>query len=717
MISLNTLNELCQNCASLMSYAEITENDNDKSSMYSNFSTLREICRKLLIAEVMEKRKIICVCGFQSVGKTTLMKNYYKIPDGIMKIDNSRSEKLPVLITEKAGVSKDAPKMYGWYFKKNDTGYEQKKRELDASQFKEASSGSLNVDGETLDFIYLELEVAHMHTYSEAYSYMLLPGFERKNDYWQDLIDFSLKCGSAAVFVLEKHTLATEANKTEMEKRKKEFGEKMIYVITHSDGTTDDNKEAKDNLIAEMKLEAYEDKVICSGIYSDKNKNKAWEDAMEKAIEKYITADTNYQKANYVYNIIVNDIKPIISELKQHFTDEKMEAVADKLENNEDLKAFDSVKAKRRKIIVKKLDEKMKESISKSQNSLNNIIKSEETNIFTEVGGALKRKIFGPKPKDIVEKNEKFLKKLDASLKDSSGTYYYHTAFIETVKESCNTIEDANKKRFDKLLLADKNKNKAAQPPVVVENNSKSLALTQNNEREKAQLQILQDVGFYLKDENEKDYRPVKLTNRKEALQVIADMGTLYFAEELAGETCPGYIMNNLNINLAELNLDKETAKKEIGEFGVSVLGVLGVTGVDIMSDGIFDTVKVIASALGVASPVAFGLWAGIVGIGLSGALIRENNRILCEDYNASSKAIVTIHNDIKKQLTDCYDDAMNELRDKLEENIIAKLDINRASTKQFNARLAIVNIERIIDKIKEEVMDSGYDITGLLKS
>src|SRR5699024_4279967 len=150
--------------------------------------------RKLLIASTMYQKKLICISGLQGVGKTTLMRNFYGLNGPYLNPTRGRGERIPVLITERKGIS--TPSMHAILIDQDSDGnYIQRELTLDVEEFAQAASG------DNQKVMYLELYVPYQHTYNEGLSFVLLPGFEKRHDYWNNLIEFSVNSSDAAVFV------------------------------------------------------------------------------------------------------------------------------------------------------------------------------------------------------------------------------------------------------------------------------------------------------------------------------------------------------------------------------------------------------------------------------------------------------------------------------------------------------------------------------------
>ncbi|MCI2147894.1 MAG: hypothetical protein LKK18_07940, partial [Clostridiales bacterium] len=83
MITRVTLQQLSRDCENLLYYSECVEGSNTASLMVRN-REIKQALRKILIANEIADRMVICVTGLQGTGKTTLIKNYYDIDDSMM---------------------------------------------------------------------------------------------------------------------------------------------------------------------------------------------------------------------------------------------------------------------------------------------------------------------------------------------------------------------------------------------------------------------------------------------------------------------------------------------------------------------------------------------------------------------------------------------------------------------------------------------------------
>ena len=201
MITRSKLQQLSDDCAKLLFCSENIEGSNTKELMESN-RAIKHALRKIIIANEISDRMIICVTGLQGTGKTSLMKNYYDIDDSAMNIALGRGERLPVLITED---DVSDINMYAVGIEKTTDGYSTKRVAVTTEDFVEFSKA----EDEDSTIMYMELVVPRKYVdNSVKVSYMLLPGYEKKESYWNTLIEFSVRCADTAIFVLTAEKVA-----------------------------------------------------------------------------------------------------------------------------------------------------------------------------------------------------------------------------------------------------------------------------------------------------------------------------------------------------------------------------------------------------------------------------------------------------------------------------------------------------------------------------
>ena len=239
-ISLSDIQTISRQCIDLLSTTESLRSINEDA--FKNAEMLFSSLRKLFIASMMHNKRLICISGLQGAGKTTLMKNFYGITDDFMNVSLGTGERVPVLITE--GAVRE-PNIHAIAVRNDDGNY----KEIPIHYENDDIEGIIHATkGEDKTIMYVEIIVPYKHTYNDGVSFMLLPGFETKNDYWNDLIEFSVNSSDAAVFVFNETSFSNVGNEDYLRKIESKFGSNVIYAISGSDSSLDDNAQVKNDL-------------------------------------------------------------------------------------------------------------------------------------------------------------------------------------------------------------------------------------------------------------------------------------------------------------------------------------------------------------------------------------------------------------------------------------------------------------------------------------
>lgn len=404
MISPYEVNELTKYCLNILTYTDELRSDTALKQAYEKAKELENSIRKLKIASLMENKTLICVAGMQGAGKTTLMKNFYGLKGDALSIELGRGERIPVLITE---TDVTAPVMNAIRIQKNEAGeYAAVECNMEANEFAHASKGEDN------SILYLEMFVPYRHTYNSAVSFMLLPGFEKNNDYWRELINFAVNSSDAAVFAFDESRFSQGDNFEQLKKLTERFGNNIIYAITQSDASKDDNEEVRQSCIKALEIpQANADRVVCTGQYDDEKKNEAWIEKLKNAIERYAstTDQSARDNARYLYDE-VEHIKNVLYSIKEVLKSDDSAVVAD-YKDNTILNYFDRALAKKRKEYEEVLEKEFAKGAGESKQQMENILNSNK-----EKGRSLISMIFtrGNSIKDVRAARENVMRSLQA---------------------------------------------------------------------------------------------------------------------------------------------------------------------------------------------------------------------------------------------------------------------------------------------------------------
>lgn len=513
MISYDILQNLENNCFELLNATTGMISGSNEKSMGKSHQNIVRALRKIVIANEMMGKGIICISGLQGAGKSTLMKNFYGLSDEYFNIKTGVGEKIPVFICENGECK--GPEMYAMTLEKQDAGtYIRKNVKMNAEDFRNASSG----EETNLNIMYLELRVPYKHLNNESYAFMLLPGFEKKNDYWRSLIDFSVKCSDTSIFVFNESSFSKYDNQVLLDKIHERFGESLIYAISQSDLSEDNNATVKNTCIDVMKIsKGEEDRVICVGEYENETDNERWIVELKRAIEKYCNSIETARKncTQYIYEIIEDELRPELSAIKDALGSDTGDMLESHLENSSYLKAFDQVVKDRRKKIETKLDSTLDKSFISSRDRLEKIFS--DSSYAKELGvkdeRIIRRTVFGENVKDI----KRARARVEAALKRENGVYDFQYAFFDAITETSLEAVDDNECRH--ILLEDQQSELSVfEESVDIVLSEESIAKRQN---------ILFDVAALLSKTN--NMPQPKHNNPAETMKVIAELGAEHF--------------------------------------------------------------------------------------------------------------------------------------------------------------------------------------------
>ena len=679
MISITEIQNITEHCMKILSCTEYLRRDEATKEAYTFAEGIFGSIRKLFIASMMYNKTLICVSGLQGAGKTTLMRNFYNLDSKFLDPTRGRGERVPVLITEKKDIK--TPKMYAIKIDKDNDGfYYQREIELSADEYLSASKG------EDSKIMYLELFVPYTHTNNEGISFMLLPGFEKKNDYWNNLIEFSVNSSDAAVFVFNETSFSNADNDKYLSRIESKFGKNLVYAISGSDGSPDDNAEVKQTCIKTLSIPISEsDRVVCVGSYTDESKNQAWIKNFKDALEKYAYRETQQFQRNseYLYKeilIIKENLYQILGILNNDSSAEMKDYHDDAL-----LKAFDKAVKKKRKAFEENLD--IEFEISKGESGKN------LEQLFTDRPklGAVKRFFFGSSVKEQFTETREMVEK---SLKYNGDCYLPDKHLGLALQRSLIAL-DQPEDRTDMSRLIDTKKE-----------DGKTLLLTDG---EKTQA-MAGDIRNLLADNSQtKVNYTLQSTSPKKVLGAVAEIGTYYYSLESYNEVAESTGLSYYEPSQTQLVPDKVIdGAKSSKKF---VAGMAGMMGIDLIGDGSINMVSQIAASLGVAAPVAGAAAIAIIGAGAASVVMKDLNRMQREDFQSARLAVNGVYDDLKIDALKKFDTYMERLRDRIEDNLTELSGDGKKVIVEYNAKVEINNALNLLDKISERHAGDVYGV------
>lgn len=679
MISITEIQNITEHCMKILSCTEYLRRDEATKEAYTFAESIFGSLRKLFIASMMYNKTLICVSGLQGAGKTTLMRNFYNLDSNFLDPTRGRGERVPVLITEKKDIK--VPKMYAIKIDKDNDGYYyQREIELTADEYLSASRG------EDSKIMYLELFVPYTHTNREGISFMLLPGFEKKNDYWNNLIEFSVNSSDAVVFVFNETSFSNADNDKYLSRIEDKFGKNLVYAISGSDGSPDDNAEVKQTCIKALSIPVSEsDRVVCVGSYTDKTKNLAWIKNFKDALEKYAYRETQQFQRNseYLYKEILSikeNLYQILGVLNNDSSAEMKDYHDDAL-----LKAFDKAVKKKRKAFEENLDIEFEIAKGESGKNLEQLFTSRPKL------GAVKRFFFGSSVKEQFTETREMVEK---SLKYNGDCYLPDKHLGLALQRSLIAL-DQPEDRTDMSRLIDTKKE-----------DGKTLLLTDG---EKTQA-MAGDICSLLADNSQsKVSYALQSTNPKKVLGAVAEISTYYYSlvsyNEVAESTGLSYYEPSQTQLIPDKVIDGAKSSKKF------VAGMAGMMGIDLIGDGSINMVSQIAASLGVAAPVAGAAAIAIIGAGAVSVVMKDLNRMQREDFQSARLAVNGVYDDLKIDALRKFDIYMERIRDRIEDNLTELSGDGKKVIVEYNAKVEINNALNLLDKISERHAGDVYGV------
>ena len=681
-ITITDIHAIIETYLNVLKYTEMYRNDNNMEKAYKSTQEIYKSIRKLTIASMLYNKKIICVSGLQGAGKTTLIKNFYNISDEYLNSTIGRGERIPIIITEKKDIK--TPVMSSMKIIRTPNGdCTCKSEELPKEECLNAASGP---DSETM---YLELFVPYKHINSESISFMLLPGFEKKNDYWNTLIEFSINSSDAAVFVFNETSFSNADNEGYLTRIKNKFGDNLVYAISGSDGSSDGNAEVKNTCLEVLKIpENQSDRVVCVGAYNDDFKNQEWIKNLKTALDKYVLNEGQYYNRNiqYVYNELLNiqdNLYAILNEIDMNSKTELQE-----YENNALLKAFDKAYAKKKKFLTAKLNDQFDNAKSKSFQKIEVLSKNNNS-----ILNGIKRAVFG---NNVDEQFVKPRKLIEASLKNNDGSYlaneYLHSAIkdsleiLTTERTDLGRLIETEKTEGKKQLCEDSSKTKAVVADVCNLLADKSTALTKST---------------------------IQCENPRKLLSAVVEMATYQYGLTICSnleKTIPNltpYVPQEVNLNGNTIIEGGESSKN-------FTLGLVGLMGIDMVSDGSLNMITQLATAIGVSTGLASALSAGIIGIGAIASITKDLNKMQRADITSAKLTINSIYDGINKKILDEYDNCMEKVKDRIETNLFELGSNSKIILNEYNAKIEVNNALELISNIKNKFEDKTYAFNSM---
>lgn len=655
------------------------------------------------------------------------MKNFYGLKGDELSIELGRGERIPVLITE---TDVTAPVMNAIRVQKNEAGeYAAVECRMEANEFAHASKG------EDDSILYLEMFVPYRHTHNSAVSFMLLPGFEKNNDYWRELINFAVNSSDAAVFAFDESRFSQGDNFEQLKKLTERFGNNIIYAITQSDASKDDNEEVRQSCIKALAIpQANADRVVCTGQYDDEKKNEAWIEKLKNAIERYASTTDQSARDNtrYLYKE-VEHIKDVLYSIKEVLKSDDSAAVAD-YKDNTILNYFDRALAKKRKEYEEALEEALKDGANESRQQMENILNS-----YGEKKRSLISMIFtrGNSINDVKAARENVMRSLQAQDGASDQPEYLpDRCMLSALATTMQALDTPQGKTDLQRLLESENK-------------ESKKALKAGSEQK---LQLTNDVCALVSQQAPKDYK-IQTQNTRRLMSALVDIAVYYYgvmsSDDLAmvcsteGKQVKGYTPSESKLEMEHIQEGAQEAWKLFVDLGTTVAGVKdmadaskrtgmdklfhrsakmnsssmrkfavglgGMAGMDLLGDATINMIPQIAASFGVSVPVVGAVAMALIAGGSGIAALRDLSGVQCENLRRANSAIDSVYTALKEEELKRFDRQMGRLRDTIQNNLEDRNGDVKKPMKAYNAKAQVDAALELLQTVSARSREALY--------
>lgn len=676
------LDKLLETCEDLYNQLNLFEKKNEFSD---EKNSIKQALRKLIIAEAIQRKHVVCVTGLQNVGKSALMCYFYGLSIDQLPVNEGRGEKIPVMISEK----KDCKSIVYQVVEliKHADGYRKESRIIEKADFIEAARNNT----ETSEVMYLEVTLPYKHFKNESSAFLLLPGFEYRKNYWQELIDFSVKTSNCALFVTDYSSYPGSSNDNIMKEIKSIFGNhSMICAISKTDLHETENAETKKQIEEQFNLK--QDQVILTGQYTDSEKNKRWQTELEKAVNKY-NDDGNSEAVFNLITDIYYQIKDSISEIESKIDEKVISKNLDQDKVKDLLNDFDSQIARIKKDWGKRLKAKFADQEKIAVDKILEIRKKQiEEHPVKDWGKKAAKLIFGENEKDIYETR----KLLEKNLQED-GIPRCSIALAESFFDNCE-----NDNIVSHYLLDEQ---------------THLLRKTTYSLNKEKQNKLMNNISILLKGNDAKDENQKRLTfddSVKDTYKMLAEIGVYNFAKRYAealkkdSPKIDEKIKGSEPINL----LNQMDDSKKLG------IGMFALAGIDFLPDAKLDALAGLAETLAIPLPAMVGIFAGVMAVSFSITLTRDINSYSRKQLMDFEEAIHNHFHVAYNTAMSEFDDAMKRLREFVIENLLDYQGLRDQPFALINARhnLAILN-EQVNDLYTMVKDDSSRKIAGYISN
>ena len=524
-------------------------------------------------------------------------------------------------------------------------------------------------------------------------------------------------------------------NFEQLKKLTERFGNNIIYAITQSDASKDDNEEVRQSCIKALAIpQANADRVVCTGQYDDEKKNEAWIEKLKNAIERYASTTDQSARDNtrYLYKE-VEHIKDVLYSIKEVLKSDDSAAVAD-YKDNTILNYFDRALAKKRKEYEEALEEALKDGANESRQQMENILNS-----YGEKKRSLISMIFtrGNSINDVKAARENVMRSLQAQDGASDQPEYLpDRCMLSALTTTMQALDTPQGKTDLQRLLESENK-------------ESKKALKAGSEQK---LQLTNDVCALVSQQPPKDYE-IQTQNTRRLMSALVDIAVYYYgvmsSDDLAmvcsteGKQVKGYTPSESKLEMEHIQEGAQEAWKLFVDLGTTVAGVKdmadaskrtgmdklfhrsakmnsssmrkfavglgGMAGMDLLGDATINMIPQIAASFGVSVPVVGAVAMALIAGGSGIAALRDLSGVQCENLRRANSAIDSVYTALKEEELKRFDRQMGRLRDTIQNNLEDRNGDVKKPMKAYNAKAQVDAALELLQTVSARSREALY--------
>ncbi|WP_342433427.1 hypothetical protein [Neobacillus sp. FSL H8-0543] len=644
---------------------------------------LKKIHNKLAFISLTNDKQLLTITGEQGSGKTTLVNRLYGLELGYLPENDSRGEQLPVLITEKEGITE--PQCFVVRLDYRDGKYEMGKQLIERGEFFQTAL-------EPSGAIWLELFVPFKYLRSANKSIILLPGFEKDSTHIsQQLLDHILYMSSSSLVVFSKDTFARESSANMIRKVKRIFKDvDPIYVLSFGDVNQDENESIKQQVITDFDVDAKQ--VIVTG--DPRDYKEPWMEQLVQAINQYaFVSEEIEEKKQEVLLGVTDEISDVMMELTERLDEYEMGALTKSMlkDSNERklLSKFQSLYEKHISDVKKELIHSLISRREPAKKSFDSYV-SDNINLMNNV-----KKFFVSSD---FEESIKFEEKIEEAWQEASThspteeMAVVLTGSIELLEQGVEqSAERKQVQLVDEIAQIETSQGGNKQFPITLDKPNGELSKSVQNSLETINRFFSAEPSNELVILDEPELKSLVLVGSLLGKQSFVSSEIIEAAAQLdpnRSELLEGN-REKLDQLIAKSKNELENMQNKIDLTSSKTKMILSsipvILGVDVAMDGEFDLLRGAAAALAqVGITISPGALLGVIGIGLVGVKVVEivhrqalqNNERKIQMANAGRKII----NDLPELQAEAFCNVLRSIFEKMEERIREQHEWKRSS-------------------------------------